>query len=202
MDGGVDQGPWLQDRVGRGVGATGDESLVGCSKEGASREGSTGGGKGSGGRGVSKFSGPSVRAKGRVGVKKKKKTSYFSKVGGLTSCVAGTEQISRRVSYFFVSTKKKKMTFFEGCPVGWGGGPTGAGLVDGGVDQRALVAGEGWEGGRRAGWQFEKKGESRGKSREGLACLAVPQEGARARGGIQGLQFRKGRSVIFRKLTS
>ena len=33
-----------------------------------------------------------------------------------------------------------------------------------------------------------------------LACLAVPQEGARARGGIQGLRFRKGRCVIFRKL--
>ena len=31
--------------------------------------------------------------------------------------------------------KKKKKTFFEGCPVGWGGVPTGAGLVDGGVDQ-------------------------------------------------------------------
>ena len=27
------------------------------------------------------------------------------------------------------------MAFFEGCPVGWGGVPTGAGLVDGGVDQ-------------------------------------------------------------------
>ena len=27
------------------------------------------------------------------------------------------------------------MAFFEGCPVGWGGDPTGAGLVDGGVDQ-------------------------------------------------------------------
>ena len=47
----------------------------------------------------------------------------------------GTEQISQRVSYFFVSTKRRKMTFFEGCPVGWGGVPTGAGLVDGGVDQ-------------------------------------------------------------------
>ena len=31
-------------------------------------------------------------------------------------------------------------------------------------------------------------------------CLAVPQEGARARGGIQGLRFRKGRCVIFRQL--
>ena len=40
----------------------------------------------------------------------------------------------------------------------------------------------------------------RGKSRQGLACLAVPQEGSRARGGIQGLRFRKGRCVIFRKL--
>ena len=28
-----------------------------------------------------------------------------------------------------------QMAFFEGCPVRWGGVPTGAGLVDGGVDQ-------------------------------------------------------------------
>ena len=27
------------------------------------------------------------------------------------------------------------MAFFEGCPVRWGGVPTGAGLVDGEVDQ-------------------------------------------------------------------
>ena len=37
---------------------------------------------------------------------------------------------------FLTRTKRRKMAFFEGCPVGWGGGvPTGAGLVDGGVDQ-------------------------------------------------------------------
>ena len=30
-------------------------------------------------------------------------------------------------------TKRRKMAFFEGCPVGWGGYPSG--LVDGGVDQ-------------------------------------------------------------------
>ena len=29
-------------------------------------------------------------------------------------------------------TKRRKIAFFEGCPVGWGGVPTGAGLVDGG----------------------------------------------------------------------
>ena len=40
VDGGVDQGPWLQERVGRGVGAMtvpkkGEGwGLVGCSKEG------------------------------------------------------------------------------------------------------------------------------------------------------------------------
>ena len=36
---------------------------------------------------------------------------------------------------FLTRTKRRKMAFFEGCPVGWGGVPTGAGLVDGGVDQ-------------------------------------------------------------------
>ena len=45
----------------------------------------------------------------------------------------GTEQISHVV--FLLFTKKRKMVFFEGCPVGLGGVPTGAGLVDGGVDQ-------------------------------------------------------------------
>ena len=35
-----------------------------------------------------------------------------------------TEQISQRVSYFLsflTRTKRSKMAFFEGCPVGWGG---------------------------------------------------------------------------------
>ena len=75
---------------------------------------------------------------------------------------------------FLTRTKRRKMAFFEGCPVGWRGVPTGAGLVDGGVDQGPWLQGL-------------------GGSREGLACLAVPQEGARARGGIQGLRFRKSR---------
>ena len=33
---------------------------------------------------------------------------------------------------FLTRTKRRKMAFFEGCLVGWGGVPTGAGLVDGG----------------------------------------------------------------------
>ena len=36
---------------------------------------------------------------------------------------------------FLTRTKRRKMVLFEGCPVGWAGVPTGAGLVDGGVDQ-------------------------------------------------------------------
>ena len=45
MDGGVDQGPWLQERVGGGVGAMAVPKkgegwgLVGCSKEEQVREG-------------------------------------------------------------------------------------------------------------------------------------------------------------------
>ena len=47
----------------------------------------------------------------------------------------GTEQISQRVFLSFLTAykKKKNVFFFEGCPVGWGGYPSG--LVDGGVDQ-------------------------------------------------------------------
>ena len=102
---------------------------------------------------------------------------------------------------FLTRTKRRKIAFFEGCPVGWGW------LVDGGVDQGPWLQ-ERVGGGVGAGWQFQRRGRvgawlavpNKGKSREGLACLAVPQEGARARGGIQGLRFRKGRCVIFRKL--
>ena len=36
---------------------------------------------------------------------------------------------------FLMRTKRRKMVFFEGCLVGWEGVPTGAGLVDRGVDQ-------------------------------------------------------------------
>ena len=94
--------------------------------------------------------------------------------GGWGTSVPRTEQISQRVSYFYVflSFLTRTLAFFEDAL--WGGG-------------RALVA-----GGVAAGWRSK-----RGKSREGLACLAVPQEGARAWGGIQGLRFRKGRCVIF-----
>ena len=83
----------------------------------------------------------------------------------------GTEQISQRVS-----SKKEKMAFFEGCPVGWGGVPTGAGLVDGEVDQD-LIPGEGvreglaWGG--KAGWVI-----SGGRG--------VREAGQGLRGGVQG----------------
>ena len=70
------------------------------------------------------------------------------------------------------------MAFFEGCPVGWGGVPTGAGLVDGGVDQGPWLQervgggvgamtvpkkGEGW------GLVGCSKEEGRGQGRVGLA---------------------------------
>ena len=74
--------------------------------------------------------------------------------------------------------------------------------MDGGVDQGPWLQ-ERVGGGVGPGWQFQKKGEGwvwLAVPNRGLACLAVPQEGARARGGIQGLPFRKGRCVIFRKL--
>ena len=49
------------------------------------------------------------------------------------------------------------MAFFEGCPAGWGGGvPTGAGLVDGGVDQGP--------------WLQERVGG-------GVGAMAVPKKG-------------------------
>ena len=50
---------------------------------------------------------------------------------------------------FLTRTKRRKMTFFEGCPVGWGGGvgtmavQGRVGLAVGGV-ARASVAGGRW----------------------------------------------------------
>ena len=104
---------------------------------------------------------------------------------------------------FLTRTKEEKWRFLKDAR---GGGGTHRSWPGGqGGRPRALVAGEGCVG---AGWQFQTRKRvgawlavpKRGKSREGLACLAVPQEGARARGGIQGLRFRKGRCVVFRKL--
>ena len=53
--------------------------------------------------------------------------------GRVGLAVGGVARAS--VASFLTRTKRRKMVFFEGCPVGWGGVPTGAGLVDGGVDQ-------------------------------------------------------------------
>ena len=83
--------------------------------------------------------------------------------------------------------------------MGWGGYPPELAWWTG--LQERVGGGSGLDEFQRRGrvgaWLAVPK---RGKSREGLACLAVPQEGARARGGIQGLRFRKGRCVIFLKL--
>ena len=89
--------------------------------------------------------------------------------------------------------------FFEGCPVKWATAP---GVVDGGVEQGPWLQ-ERVGGAVGAGWQFQRRG------RVG-AWLAVPKRGKLAwqfhrrgqglGGGIQGLEFRKGRCVIFRKL--
>ena len=46
----------------------------------------------------------------------------------------GTEQISQLASYFFtflIRTKRRKMIFFEGYPVGWGGYKGSGGGVQG-----------------------------------------------------------------------
>ena len=103
--------------------------------------------------------------------------------------VGGTEQISQRG----IQRDKKKKAFFE-VPSGVGGGthrswPGGRG----GRAREERVGG--------AGWQFQTRGGlglGCSKAREGLACLAVPQEGARAREESKG--FGSGRCVIFRKL--
>ena len=62
------------------------------------------------------------RGQGRVGLSK-----ASGRVGG-----GGTgPHNGANFATFLTGTKRSKMAFFEGCPVGWGG----AGVVDGGVDQ-------------------------------------------------------------------
>ena len=58
---------------------------------------------------------------------------------------------------FLTRTKRRKMMFFEGCPVGWGGTHRSWPGGQGGKP-RALVAGEGW-GGRRGWMAVAKKRE-------------------------------------------
>ena len=80
---------------------------------------------------------------------------------------------------FLTRTKRRKMAFFEGCPVGWGRGTHRSWPGARGGRPRALVAGEGWggrrddgsskeEGGLGLGWLFQR-GASPGKGRVGLA---------------------------------
>ena len=47
---------------------------------------------------------------------------------------------------FLTRTKRRKIAFFEGCPVGWGGGTHRSWPGGRGGRPRALVAGEGWGG--------------------------------------------------------
>ena len=84
----------------------------------------------------------------------------------------GTEQISHRI---LTRTKRRKMAFFEGCPVCGGGGVfTGAGLVDGGVDQGP--------------WLQERVGggvgfQRRGRVGKGFGCGGVGGRGTGPRDG-------------------
>ena len=93
---------------------------------------------------------------------------------------------------FLTHTKRRKMAFFEGCPVRWGGGGTHRSWPGGRGGPRALVAGEGW-GGHRSdgsskeggglglGWLFQRgASQGRGQGRFGLAVG----------GGVQGLRLR------------
>ena len=79
-----------------------------------------------------------------------------------------------RPSALIPGTKRRKMAFFEGCPVGWWGVPTGAGLVDGGV----LDA---WRG--KAGWSWLGEGGVR-EAEQGLGggCKGFGSGGVSGRG--------------------
>ena len=109
VDGGVDQGPWLQERVWGGRGDGSSKEGGGLLAVGGGARASVAGGVG--GRGT----GPRDGA-------------------NFATCVV--------FLLFLTRTKRRKMAFFEGCPVGWGGThwswPGGRGCRP-----RALIPGEG-----------------------------------------------------------
>ena len=83
---------------------------------------------------------------------------------------------------FLTRTKRRKMAFFEGCPVGWGGYPpelawwTGGrprALVAGGLGlgwlfQRGASPGKGW-----LAWQFQRRGQGLGGESKGFGSGRV-----------------------------
>ena len=118
-------------------------------------------------------------------------------VGGKGTDPRNGANFATCVVLFLAHTKNRKMAFFEGCPVGWGGYPPELAWWTG-----ALVAGE-----VGAGWQFQKKGEGWGlvgSSKEGqvqgrVGLVGSSTGGGKGSGGIQGLRFRGGRCVIFHR---
>ena len=103
----------------------------------------------------------------------------------------GTEQISQLAS---TRTKRRKMIFFEGCPVGWGGTHRSWPGAQAGKP-RALVAGEGL-GGRR-GWMAQGRGRRNTYKKQKRFFLKDTLWGGGgykgSGGGVQGLWFREGR---------
>ena len=84
---------------------------------------------------------------------------------------------------FLTRTKRRKMAFFEGCPVGWGGGvPTGAGLVDGGVDHG--LGGERLGPPNRLGGGSGRRGKSSGGGCKGFGSGGVGGRGTGPRNGF------------------
>ena len=144
MDGGVDQGPWLQERVGWGVGAMAVPKkgegwgLVGCSKKEQVQ------GRGQGRVGLAVGGGARASVAGVSG-----RDTGPRDGANFATCVVFLSFLTR--------TKRRKMAFFEGCPVGWRGGTHRSWPGGRGGRPRALVAGEGW-GGRRGDGSFKEGG--------------------------------------------
>ena len=141
MDGEVDQGPWLQERVGGGVGAMAVAQkgegwgLVGCSKEEQVQ------GRGQGRVGLAVGGGARASVASFLTRTKRRKMAFFEGGGsgrrgkgwggGARASVAGgvsgrgtgpRDGANFAILSFLTFTKGRKMAFFEGCPVGCGGG--------------------------------------------------------------------------------
>ena len=92
---------------------------------------------------------------------------------------------------FLTRTKTTRMAFFEGCPVGWGGGTHRSWPGGRGGRPRALVAGEGWGG--VGAMAVPKKGEGWGLKEEQVQGRGQGRVGLAVGRGVQGLRFRAGR---------
>ena len=165
VDGGVDQGPWLQEIFLSFLTRTKEEKWLFL------KDALWGGDGGVGRVGLGK-AGWVCTGAGLVDARSGRRGKGLGEGGARASVRDGANFATGVVFLSFLTrTKRRKMAFFEGCPVGWAGVPTGAGLVDGGIEGLDSREGVRWV------------------HRSWLGGRGVREAGQGLGGGVQGLRF-------------